>query len=82
MIPICSGLQTVARGLANKGHFRLTFRANKRRLGLILTANEPTLRLFVTFGDSGSLQYNCDERVEGDTLENPYQSMEKQGFLL
>jgi hypothetical protein len=37
--------------------------------------------LIVTFGDSGSLQHNCDERVEGDILENPYQSMEKQGFL-
>jgi len=38
-------------------------------------------RVIVTFGDSGSLQHNCAEQVEGDTLENPYESMEKQGFL-
>jgi hypothetical protein len=38
----CNGLQTAAPGPANKGHFRLTFRANKRRLGPTLTANEPT----------------------------------------
>jgi hypothetical protein len=37
----CNGLQTVSDGLANKGHFQLTFRANKRRLGLTLPANEP-----------------------------------------
>ena len=36
-----SGLQTVARGLANKGHFRLTFRANRLRVRLTITANEP-----------------------------------------
>jgi len=39
----CNSLQTVALGLANKGCFRLTFRANTRRPGLTLTANEPTL---------------------------------------
>jgi hypothetical protein len=37
--------------------------------------------LIVIFGDSGSLQHNCDERVAGDTLENPYEAMEKQRFL-
>jgi hypothetical protein len=37
--------------------------------------------VIVTFGDSGSLQHDCGERVEGDTLENPDQSIEKQGFL-
>jgi hypothetical protein len=41
--PRCSSLQTVARGLANRGYFRLTFRANARRLGLTLAANGPTL---------------------------------------
>jgi hypothetical protein len=40
---ICSGLQTVRRGLANKGHFRLTFRANRPAYEPTLTANEPTL---------------------------------------
>jgi hypothetical protein len=39
----CSGLQTVAPEPANKGCFGLTFRANKRRVGLTLAANEPTL---------------------------------------
>ena len=39
---VCSGLQTVSDGLANKGHFRLTFRANRPASELILTANEPT----------------------------------------
>jgi hypothetical protein len=39
----CSGLQTVRRGLANKGHFRLTFRANRPAYEPTLTANEPTL---------------------------------------
>ena len=37
--------------------------------------------LIVIFGDAGSLQHHGDERVTGDTLENPYESMEKQGFL-
>jgi hypothetical protein len=37
--------------------------------------------LIVSFGDSGSRQQNCAERAEGDTRENPYQSMEKRGFL-
>lgn len=37
-----SGPQTVSGGLANKGGFRLTFHANKRRPGLTITANEPT----------------------------------------
>ena len=37
--------------------------------------------LIVTFGDSGSLQHNCCERVQGDTLENAYESKEKQVFL-
>ena len=39
----CNGLQTRSLGLANKGHFRLTFRANKGRPGLTIPANEPTL---------------------------------------
>ena len=39
----CSGLQTLAPKPATKGHFRLTFRANKRRLGLTIAANEPPL---------------------------------------
>jgi hypothetical protein len=39
----CSGLQTVAPEPANKGRFRLTFHANKRRPGLTLAANEPVL---------------------------------------
>jgi hypothetical protein len=38
-----SGLQTVRRRLANRGSFWLIFRANKRRRGLTITANEPTL---------------------------------------
>jgi len=42
--PKCSGLHTVAPRPANKGHFRLTFRANKRRLEPTLAANEPTFR--------------------------------------
>jgi hypothetical protein len=40
-----------------------------------------TSRIIVTFGDPGSLQHNGEERAGGDTLKNPYQSMEKQGFL-
>jgi hypothetical protein len=44
-------------------------------------AQEPECGLIATFGDSGSLEHNGDERVEGDTLENPYESKEKQGFL-
>jgi hypothetical protein len=40
-----------------------------------------TSGLIVIFGDAGSLQHHGDERVTGDTLENPYESMEKQGFL-
>jgi hypothetical protein len=39
----CSGLQTAARGLANKGRFRLTFHANKWRLEPTIPANKPTL---------------------------------------
>jgi hypothetical protein len=37
----CSGLQTAAPEPANKGHFRLTFRANTLRIRLTITANEP-----------------------------------------
>ena len=37
--------------------------------------------LIVTVGDSGSLRHNSDERVKGETLENSYQSMEKQGVV-
>jgi hypothetical protein len=40
----CSGVQTVALEPANKGRFRLTFGANKDRLGPTITANEPTFR--------------------------------------
>jgi hypothetical protein len=36
-----SGLQTVAPESANKGHFGLTFHANKRRPRLTIAANEP-----------------------------------------
>jgi hypothetical protein len=35
--------------------------------------------LIVTFGE-GSLRHHGDERVEGGALENPYESMDKQGF--
>jgi len=42
---------------------------------------DPTSWLIVIFGDSRSLQHNGDKRVENDTRENPYESMEKQGFL-
>jgi hypothetical protein len=38
----CNGLQTAARGLANKGSFQLTFGANKDRLEPTLAENEPT----------------------------------------
>jgi hypothetical protein len=38
----CSGLQTVVPGLANKGRFRLTFRANKLTVRPTISANEPT----------------------------------------
>jgi hypothetical protein len=38
----CSGSQTVSDGLANKGRFRLTFRANKLKVRLTIIANEPT----------------------------------------
>jgi hypothetical protein len=31
----------------------------------------PTIRLLLTFGDSGSLKQNCYERGEGGELENP-----------
>jgi hypothetical protein len=55
LCPSCNGLQTVAHGLANRGCFRLTFRANKRRLGLTLAANKPILRLLATFGEVGSM---------------------------
>ena len=41
--PTCSGLQTVARGLAHERYFRLTFGANKNRLEPTITANELTL---------------------------------------
>jgi hypothetical protein len=47
-----SGSQTVSDGLANKGCFRLTFRANKRRPGLTITANKPTF-------SANSLQTMC-----------------------
>jgi hypothetical protein len=30
------------------------------------------LWLIIIFGDSGSLQHNSNERVEGEKLENPY----------
>jgi hypothetical protein len=42
-----------------------------------------TSGVIVIFGDAGSLQHNSDsdERVEGEKLENSYESMEKQGFL-
>jgi hypothetical protein len=46
-----SGLQTVGDGLANKRIARLTFRANKRRPGLTITANEPIFRLLAIFGE-------------------------------
>jgi hypothetical protein len=39
---MCNGLQTVVRGLANKRSFRLTFCANKLKVRLTITANEPT----------------------------------------
>jgi hypothetical protein len=51
------------------------------QLAFTKSADEPGWRLIVIFGDSGSLQHNCDERVAGDKLENPYESMEKRGFL-
>jgi len=38
----CSDLQTVARGLANKHRFQLTFCANTGPRKPIFTANEPT----------------------------------------
>jgi hypothetical protein len=37
-----------------------------------LVALVTTSWVIVTFGDSGSLRHNCDERLEGGTLENPY----------
>jgi hypothetical protein len=43
VIPICNSPQTVARGLANKRSFRLTFRANTLKVRPTLAANEPTL---------------------------------------
>src|SRR5215471_11066423 len=39
----CSGLQTVARGLANKGRFQLTFCANTGPRQPTVAANEPTV---------------------------------------
>jgi hypothetical protein len=41
--PRCSGLQTAALGLANKGDFEPTIAANMRDLKPTLAANEPTL---------------------------------------
>jgi hypothetical protein len=38
----CSGLQTAAPKPANKGHFRLTFRANRQACGPTISANELT----------------------------------------
>jgi hypothetical protein len=48
----CSGLQTRGDGLANKGHFQLTFRANRPAYEPTVTANEPTL-------NANSLQTAC-----------------------
>ena len=64
----CSGSQTAAPGPGNKGSLRL--RANKLRVRLTITANEPTFWLLHTFGDSDSLKHSCPERGEGGTLEN------------
>ena len=64
----CSGSQTAAPGPGNKGGLRL--RANKLRVRLTITANEPTFWLLHTFGDSDSLKHTCPERGEGGTLEN------------
>jgi hypothetical protein len=50
----CSCSQTVARGLANKRHFRPAFGANRPTCELTIPANEPTFRLFVVFGESQS----------------------------
>jgi len=51
-LTICSGLQTRGDGLANKGHFQLTFRANRPTYEPTVTANEPTL-------NANSLQTAC-----------------------
>jgi hypothetical protein len=40
-----------------------------------------TSGVIVSFGESGSRQRNGDERVEGNTLEHPDESIEKQVFL-
>jgi hypothetical protein len=42
--PNCSGLQTVARGLANRGGFQLTCAADTPACQPTITANEPTFR--------------------------------------
>jgi hypothetical protein len=51
--PRCSGLQTVARGLANNVACEPTIRANESGLEPTFRANEPTFRLLATFGDLG-----------------------------
>ena len=42
MLSMCSGLQTVTRGLANKSRFQLTFCANMEPCQPTFIANEPT----------------------------------------
>jgi hypothetical protein len=50
----CNDLQTRSHGLANKGAFEPTIRANTRGCEPTLTTNEPTLGLLATFGDVGA----------------------------
>jgi hypothetical protein len=73
---MCSGSQTVARELANKGHFRLTFRANKGRPGLTIPANEPTLSAN-SLQTVGRTHIRCqyDLRSSSEELASPPSNM-------
>ena len=74
-------MRTSARLLDNKTPFQLEFIENIADVPLTLSKNVLALWLMVTFGDSGSLPYNGDERVEAHKLKNPCKSMEEEVFL-